>query len=417
MTLAPDGQSYFVHLGRSQYQFNGQQAVPGWFRWEQVDVRTGEVLWRSGTENTDIGARLLRDGRTLLRVKYDTVYSGREPGPGEKAAPASVLYTYVLSDLKSGRPRQVIPQPDHSTNGMELSPRGETLATVTFRQLGRDERGYHREKYTLRLWEPATGKQRLTVPMPEASVLGWFYGRYIFSPDARRVALFRSDGVIEIWDAVRGEQLWKQTTGQTQVYAAAFSPDGKLLVTGHADTAILLWDVGGVRPKQFATEAGEAELAAWWRQLAGDDAHLAYRAVWRLADAGPAGTRYLAERLEPAGAVDVTPFARWIGELDHKDFKVRDAAMQRLREAGEAAEPALEQALKVATSPEQRGRLEKLWQQPVVHPPATLQALRALEVLEHQGTAEALAVVRRLAGSAAGGVVQRQAEEVVRRWR
>src|SRR5689334_3313153 len=65
-----------------------------------------------------------------------------------------------------------------------------------------------------------------------------------FSPDGKRVALV-SDGIkpVKIWDATTGEVLLSVDLGHSiSAIDIAFSPDGKLAITGGNDQKANVWD-------------------------------------------------------------------------------------------------------------------------------------------------------------------------------
>src|SRR5205823_3300839 len=98
----------------------------------------------------------------------------------------------------------------------------------------------------------------------------------------------------------------------------------------------------------------------------------------------------LRERLRSAAAVPADRLRQSIGDLDAAAFPRREAATQQLTDLEEQAERALQVALKVSSSVEQRRRIEELLAAPrVVHSPEKLRCLRAIQVLEQIGTAEA----------------------------
>jgi RNA polymerase sigma factor (sigma-70 family) len=407
--------SFFLYLGRGRLQLAGQAPIPGWEeRWE-VDLKTGQLIWKSPRRDYGSGDSLLPGGRHLLRMNINREYAGRDPLENEKAIPLSQQFSLALSDLKTLRPTRIIPMPASGQGSYSqfLSSQGGILVTATTRQMGKDEQGLNQNAHTVHLWETATGKQRLAMELP-AGVYSMSTSK--FTHDERRlVSTTGSSGRLFMWDAVAGKLLWNQQTPVTPYSSLAFSPDDKQLASGHQDSTILLWDVSKYQPTRFPANATDAELTTWWQHLAGDDAKQAYQAIWRLTDAGPKATAFLARHIQPVPALDPARVQQWIADLDHKDFARRDTALQELTRAGEQAEPALEQALKAAPSTEQRSRLERLWNQPVVYPPPTLQLLRALEVLEHQATADAKALVHRLAQGAPTSDVTRRANDVLHR--
>ncbi|EIM84651.1 WD40 repeat-like protein [Stereum hirsutum FP-91666 SS1] len=64
-----------------------------------------------------------------------------------------------------------------------------------------------------------------------------------FSPDGRRVVSGSSDSTIRIWDAETGDAVGEPLRGHTGwVWSVAFSPDGRHVVSGSNDSTIRMWD-------------------------------------------------------------------------------------------------------------------------------------------------------------------------------
>jgi hypothetical protein len=201
------------------------------------------------------------------------------------------------------------------------------------------------------------------------------------------------------------------------VYSLAFSPDGKTLASGHNDSTILVWDI----PE--ASWAGAAKAAAnpkdlerWWDDLAGADAKKAHIAIWELTDRPEQAVPLLQDRLKPASAVPRDQVRQLLRDLDTKEFKTREAASKRLANLAEDVEPALQQALKVSTSAEQRRRIEGLLAAPRIVPAGDkLRHLRVLEVLEHIGTPDGLQVLQGLAKGAPEARLTQEAKAALER--
>lgn len=68
-----------------------------------------------------------------------------------------------------------------------------------------------------------------------------------FSPDGRRVITTASSHEAKLWDAQTGEQIGKDLSHGDSVWHAAFSPDGKSVVTASDDGTARIWEVEAVR--------------------------------------------------------------------------------------------------------------------------------------------------------------------------
>src|SRR5205085_8769050 len=109
--------------------------------------------------------------------------------------------------------------------------------------------------------------------------------------------------------------------------------------------------------------------------------------------------------------------ARWIGELDHQQFPVRERATASLVRVADQAEAALRGALERTRSAEVRQRIRHVLES--AHDldlsPVRLRELRAIEVLETIATPAALERLIALARSAPGAYLTREAQAALRR--
>ncbi len=101
-----------------------------------------------------------------------------------------------------------------------------------------------------------------------------------------------------------------------------------------------------------------------------------------------------------------------IADLDSEQFTVREKAMEQLRQLDERAEPTLREALKDKLTLETRKRIEELLEgvRASAASPQRLRDLRAIEVLEYLGTADARQVLQTLADGAAHSRLTREAK-------
>jgi WD40 repeat protein len=282
------------------------------------------------------------------------------------------------------------------------------------------------------MWETATGKARRATrprtaalpnePRPAMRRLG--YGRYnvlspmntvALSPDGRLLARGRPGGVVQLWDVGADKEVGQLKGHRADVTALAFAGDGKTLTSGSADTTLLLWDI-----KDFAANAksrtANLDANARWADLIGDDAIRAFDALHEFAAAPKQAVEYIGKNLRPE-FVDTDRIERLIADLDSDEFAVRKKASTELHRLGKSALPLLRKALEGNPTLEARKRMEEIVKKADRAPPSgeTLRSLRAIEVLETIGTAEAKAVLRDLAKGKVETVVTLSAQAALER--
>jgi RNA polymerase sigma factor (sigma-70 family) len=176
-------------------------------------------------------------------------------------------------DLTTGRLRYTLERALFPfVEAVALSPDGRTLAA--------------KADNTVRLYDASTDQALRKLPLPEAnprSTTSWL----TFTPDGKALAVTSEGKVVHLLDVARGT-LIRSFAHQNVVYAAAFSPDGRLLAAGGYDSSgttyfARLWEVasgkelrrcggikGGIRTLAFspdgATLAGggdDGKLRLW----------------------------------------------------------------------------------------------------------------------------------------------------------
>jgi WD40 repeat protein len=241
------------------------------------------------------------------------------------------------------------------------------------------------------LWEAAGGKQLQRIRTGQRRV-----SAVEFSPDGRLIATAGGDGTVRLWEAISGLERRRFEGHREGVNAVSFSPDGLRLASGSDDGTALVWQVFG--PGRPAPR--QAELAAWWDDLAGEPAQ-AHRAVGALSAARSAPA-FLAKRLRPVEAPGERRLTRLVADLGGERFEDREAATKELERLDVLAGPALRKALAagppIEASLRIKGLLEKLARPPGA--PELLRGLRAVEVLERGGTAAARKALEALAKGA-----------------
>jgi WD40 repeat protein/uncharacterized caspase-like protein len=113
------------------------------------------------------------------------------------------------------------------SGNLVFSPDLRTLATIEPEQ-----------RRTVFLRDAQTGRNVHTLAGHESQVY-----TAAFSPDGKLVASGSDDGLTKLWDAATGREARTLAGHRASVRSLAFSPDGRLLASGSNDRTVRLWEV------------------------------------------------------------------------------------------------------------------------------------------------------------------------------
>jgi hypothetical protein len=274
---------------------------------------------------------------------------------------------------------------------------------------------------TIRTWNIASKRETLRFEDPVQRKLAegataWVTGRSqavaaAFSPDG---AMFATQGLggIVLFETASGQPRIRLGGHLQEITGLAFTPDGNTLISTSWDSTLLIWDVTGLRSGK-KVPASSDEL---WSLLAEADVQKAGRAIFAMVDS-PAESLALLKKHVKVASVTSDRLQQLIDDLDSPKFAEREQAGIELAALGPAAEPALKKRLQAKPSLEASGRIEKLIAaiQSARPSPEQLRTVRAVEVLEHIGTPEAVAFLRTLAAGAEGAHLTGHAKDAVER--
>jgi WD40 repeat protein len=287
------------------------------------------------------------------------------------------------------------------TDRLTISADGRTLATAAGQP-------------TVKLWETATGLERARLPQPAALATV-----VVTSGDGRLAAAADFEKFIHVYDVVQGKEIAKFSGLTDTSSTLMFLPANKALVSV-GDGSVITWDLGDALKKmetlRLTLEAKELDTA--WSDLSSDDGVKAYAAVWALAGAAEQALPLVKDRLNKAQTNDeVKKVPEWIKDLDSDEFALREKATKQLERLGRLAEQQLRETLQKKPSLEVKLRVERILERlkQMGGTPNELQALRAVEVLEKVGSAEAKKLLQTLAEGPAEAVATREAKAALAR--
>jgi WD40 repeat protein len=164
---------------------------------------------------------------------------------GALAAGGSDDFVVRVWDVRQRALRARLEGHEQSIRVLAFSPDGALLASG-----GRDT--------TVRLWETATWRLLRTLPH------GNTVRALAFTPDGARVFTGTADDVIHAWDVATGAPVGLLRGHGNTVQALAVSPDGRTLISGGADRTLRLWSLGPPRrPAVLELDRSDEPPSRW----------------------------------------------------------------------------------------------------------------------------------------------------------
>jgi WD40 repeat protein len=362
-----------------------------------------------------------------------------------------------LIDVKTGKEKAPIPAADQGMPAADLSPDGRYLATSTdvpaLRQIGKiayfdliegketfsktfylggysglafnpdgnylavgSSRGYREDKEKtspLQLWAVPTEKV-----VRQFEITGQYPTHLTFSRDGRLLAAVE-DNQILVFEVATGKLRRSYSGHELPIRCVAFSRDGRRLASGGQDSRVFIWDNTGLRGKGPFTKLDPKEMDRLWSGLSSDSASIANEALWELVARPQESIGYMKTRLTRLDEDEMKRIDKLVNDLDSDRFKVRDQAAKELERIGESAVPSLSRALahkSQEVSEAAKRLLEKIGTgEDPASSPDLRRMVRAVEVLEQIGNADAKALVKELQQRGNKVVLHREAAAALKR--
>lgn len=291
-------------------------------------------------------------------------------------------------------------------SGVILSPDGRNVAS---RALDK----------SIRVWEMASGLERRRFE-EKGEDNNWVGTQFLaFAPSGRMLVTCASrDHFARRFDLAGGQEMTSLTGHRGWVGAVEFSANGKTLATGSQDSTCLTWNGSEIgSPKPVAARRSDDEMKQLWAELQDADAAKAYLAMWSLVSTGDQAVEFLSKLLQPASPTDPAKIARWIADLDHQQFAVRERATMALMQVVDQAENSMKAELEKTNSAEVRQRIRRVLDSAGDVDPsqARLREIRAVEVLETLGSPAARERLTALSRGPKGALLTRDAQAAMKR--
>jgi RNA polymerase sigma factor (sigma-70 family) len=356
-----------------------------------LNVGTDFVVWDTATGKESLrqkrtskgrflnGAQLAKDGKSIARSVTGVWQETRAPSP------LGALYQAIyVTDHGAAREFKLEPMPRSVYSaGVQFSDDGTKVIVE-----GHFDQQW--EKDTVVALDVGSGRRLATWSRPGGRVAA-----IRLAPDGRSMTLGDATGKLAIVEIASGQERASFRHGGV-ILSAAFDGDGSKVVASSPEAPIYVWDLLANAPRWVA---GKAD--ALWSDLASGDATIAFEAMRTLRANPVEGVALLKDRVKIPIVPPEAKVTEWLKQLDSPIFAQREQATKELTKVADLIQARLEGARKHAQLETIR-RLDLILASINDPTPAHIQLVRACEVMEGIGGAQAWQVLKGWAEGLAG---------------
>jgi hypothetical protein len=418
LVLSPDGkyavgssggnQLMVYELGKTPTNRPGrtlQTDNPNFYRPALAFTSDGKTLVGMSNNYPDLNLRFwdIASGKETRQIDNDQPFNSLAISPDGKLLALGTNQRIEIWDAATSDDVRTLPGPQNTYyQVLTFSRDGRMLAGAT--------------NQAIQVWEMATGQERavlrLSTANPQLNANLIYQGgttgtgliTLAFSADGSILAAAGNDSSVHLWNLRTGQELPPLVGHQGQVTALIFTADGRRLLSLDTGGMKLEWDARRLAAAGTGKlrAPDDSEMNDLWESLADADPFQTYRTARLLATDPQRALAFLQGRLQPVPAGNTQQIAQLVADLQNPSGAVRRKAMAGLRQHGE---PALGALLKMAQNNQGFNQnvsmmINKL--DSVHHTPDRQRSVKAVQVLEQIGNAEAKQLLEKLAKGAAG---------------
>ncbi|MCI0535632.1 MAG: protein kinase, partial [Verrucomicrobiales bacterium] len=190
----------------------------------------------------------------ILEAHTNWVQSVAFSPDGQRIVTGSRDQTARVWEASTGKLLRILQGHTGEIRSVAISPDGQRIVTGSWDK-------------TAKVWDAATGQELFSLVGHSDGIMS-----VAFSPDGRRIATGgRFDRMAKVWDANNGKEQFTLkgrsggNGGDGRIWPVAFSPDGRRLVTGNwggAEQQATIWDSAGGKPLLRLTGQSHYVIAA-----------------------------------------------------------------------------------------------------------------------------------------------------------